>query len=457
MFFVLTVVIGFEIFAYNSIQNYYKQNLIGSMLNQAKINQLIFDNYTNKYDLSDIIIGDKNAFYRGNVSQVQILDNSGIVLFDSQASDEVGSQLMKADVLSSKEGKQGIYKSYNEKTKEEVLSISYPLMVNDQQAGILRLTSSLNKVKKKVKADMFFYFLFGIFVLIGAYFLSLVASKKLVEPILKLIDVSEKLAQGDFDAKAEVTGKDELSKLGRTLNFMSENIIRREDMKNEFISSVSHELRTPLTSIKGWAITLQSKEIQSDRDMLNQGLSIIESEGDRLSMMVEDLLDFSRLQSSKFKYDKNNIDIVELVKEVHTQLSPRANNEGINFTFTTVYKTLMVYADKNRMKEVFINIIDNAIKFTDKDGNIDILIEVNKDKISISITDDGEGIKEDEIAYVASKFYKGSSSKSQTGLGLSICEEIIKAHDGNMIIKSKYGSGTSVIVEIPRLNDEKDN
>lgn len=457
MFFVLTVVIGFEIFAYNSIQNYYKQNLIGSMLNQAKINQLIFDNYTNKYDLSDIIIGDKNAFYRGNVSQVQILDNSGIVLFDSQASDEVGSQLMKADVLSSKEGKQGIYKSYNEKTKEEVLSISYPLMVNDQQAGILRLTSSLNKVKEKVKADMFFYFLFGIFILIGAYFLSLVASRKLVEPILKLIDVSEKLAQGDFDAKAQVTGKDELSKLGRTLNFMSENIVRREDMKNEFISSVSHELRTPLTSIKGWAITLQSKEIQNDSDMLNQGLSIIESEGDRLSMMVEDLLDFSRLQSSKFKYDKKNIDIVELVKEVHTQLSPRANNEDITFTFTTVYKTLMVYADKNRMKEVFINIIDNAIKFTDKDGNIDILIEVNQDKISISITDDGEGIKEDEIAYVASKFYKGSSSKSQTGLGLSICEEIIKAHDGNMIIKSKYGSGTSVIVEIPRLNDEKDN
>lgn len=457
MFFVITVVIGFEIFAYNSIQNYYKQNLVGSMLNQAEINQLIFNNYTNKYDLSDIIIGDKNAFYRGNVSQVQILDNSGIVLFDSQASDEVGSQLMKADILSSKEGKQGIYKSYNEKTKEEVLSISYPLMVNDQQAGILRLTSSLNKVKQKVKADMFFYFLFGIFVLIGAYFLSLVASKKLVEPILKLIDVSEKLAQGDFDAKAEVTGKDELSKLGRTLNFMSENIVRREDMKNEFISSVSHELRTPLTSIKGWAITLQSKEIQNDSDMLNQGLSIIESEGDRLSMMVEDLLDFSRLQSSKFKYDKKNIDIVELVKEVHTQLSPRANNEDINFTFTTVYKTLMVYADKNRMKEVFINIIDNAIKFTEKDGNIDILIEVNQDKISISITDDGEGIKEDEIAYVASKFYKGSSSKSQTGLGLSICEEIIKAHDGNMIIKSKYGSGTSVIVEIPRLNDEKDN
>lgn len=457
MFFVLIVVVGFEIFAFNSIKNYYQQTLIGSMLNQAEINQLIFNNYTNKYDLSDIVLGDKNAFYRGNETQVQILDNSGTVLFDSQASGEIGLEIKNADVLAAKEGNQGIYKRYNDKTKEELLSITYPLSSNDQQAGILRLTSSLTKVNEEVKSDMFLYFLFGLFVLIGAYFLSLIASRQLIAPILNLIDVSEQLAQGDFNAKAEVKGKDELSKLAQTLNFMSENIVKREDMKNEFISSVSHELRTPLTSIKGWAITLQSKEMQSDSEMLSQGLYIIESEGDRLSMMVEDLLDFSRLQSSNFKYDKSNIDIIELVKQVHAQLSPRAKNEDINFTITSVYKSIMVYADKNRMKEVFINLIDNAIKFTDRSGSIEIIIEPEGDMVSITVKDDGEGIKEDEIAYVSSKFYKGSSSKSQTGLGLSICEEIIKAHDGNMIIKSKYGYGTSVIVEIPRLDDEKDN
>ena len=457
MLFVLIVVIGFEIFAFNSIKNYYQQSLIGSMMNQAEINQLIFNNYTNKYDLSDIVLGDKNAFYRGNETQVQILDNSGTVLFDSQASKEIGLEIKKADVLAAQEGSQGIYKGYNDNTKEELLSITYPLKSNDQQTGILRLTSSLSKVNEEVKSDMFFYFIFGLFVLIGAYFLSLIASRQLIAPILNLIDVSEQLAQGDFNVKAEVKGKDELSKLAQTLNFMSENIVKREDMKNEFISSVSHELRTPLTSIKGWAITLQSKEIQNDSDMLSQGLYIIESEGDRLSMMVEDLLDFSRLQSSNFKYNKGNLDIIELVNQVHTQLTPRANNEGINFTVTSVYKSIMVHADKNRMKEVFINLIDNAIKFTEEGGNINIIIEPNNDMVSITVKDDGEGIKEDEIAYVSSKFYKGSSSKSQTGLGLSICEEIIKAHDGNMIIKSKYGSGTSVIVEIPRLEDEKDN
>jgi histidine kinase len=457
MLFVITVVIGFEIFALNSIKNYYQSSLVGSMLNQAKINQLQFNNYTNKYDLDDIIIGDKNAFYRSNETQVQILDNSGIVLFDSSATNEVGKELVKTDVLDAKDGKRATFKHKNEMTNEEVLSLSYPLIAEDSQAGILRLTSSMKKVNQRVKADMVFYILFGIIIIVSAFFVSLIVSQKVIAPISQLIDTSEKLAAGDFNAKVDISGNNELSELGATLNFMSENIVKKEDMKNEFISSVSHELRTPLTSIKGWAVTLQSSEIQKDTDMLNQGLSIIEGEGDRLSMMVEDLLDFSRLQSSTFKYEKDKLDIVSLVEQVHTQLLPRAVNENINFTFTSIYKSIMVFADKNRMKEVFINIIDNAIKFTPDGGNIDILIEQNDNNVSISIKDNGEGIKEDEIAFVSSKFYKGSSSKSQTGLGLSICEEIIKAHDGKLIIKSKYGTGTSVIVEIPRLEDDKED
>ncbi|MDU2598489.1 MULTISPECIES: sensor histidine kinase [Anaerococcus] len=457
MLFVVTVVIGFEIFAYNSIRNYYESALIGSMQNQARISQLQFNTYMNRYDLSEIIIGDKNAFYRNNETQVQILDNSGVVLFDSQASNQVGTKLGKSDVNEASEGKQSTYKSRNELTNEEIISLSYPLNSNDNQAGILRLTSSMTKVNYKIRKDMYFYIIFGTIVSILAFFVSLIASRRVIAPILDLINVSEKLAAGDFKQKAEVKGKDELSELASTINFMSDSIVKREDMKNEFISSVSHELRTPLTSIKGWAITLQSKDIQQNADMLNQGLSIIESEGDRLSMMVEDLLDFSRLQSSNFKYDKDKIDIIELVKQVHTQLAPRATNEGIEFTFTSIYKSIMVYADKNRMKEVFINIIDNAIKFTSEGGKIDILIDQIDDNVSVTVKDNGEGIKEDEIAFVSSKFYKGSSSKSQTGLGLSICEEIIKGHYGKLIIKSKYGSGTSVIVEIPRLDDDKED
>ena len=279
---------------------------------------------------------------------------------------------------------------------------------------------------------------------------SFYASKRWIVPIKNLTKVGEKLAQGDFKVKASEDGKNEISELGQTLNYMSENIVKREDMKNEFISSVSHELRTPLTSIKGWAITLQAKEIQKNEDMLNQGLTIIENEGERLSLMVEDLLNFSRLSSTSFQYEKEDLNIVEIAKEVYQQLYPRSLNEKINFDFKTAYEEIIVNCDKNRMKEVFINIIDNAMKFTPKDGHIDIFISKEDENVNIEVKDDGEGIKEDEISFVSSKFFKGSSSKSQTGLGLSICEEIVKAHDGKLVIKSKYTVGTSVIVVLPR-------
>lgn len=456
MFFVITVVIGFEIFAYNSIRSYYESALIDSMKNQARINQLQFSNYMNRYDLSDIIIGDKNIFYRSNDTQVQILDNSGIVLFDSLASDLIGNTIDSPDVKFAIEGKQNSTKYKRESTGESVISLSYPLVSANQQVGIIRLTSSMDKVDKRISYDTFWYVIFGILVSLAALIVSFFAASSFVKPINDLIEVSEKLASGDYTAKAYIRGNNEITELANTLNSLSENIIIREDMKNDFISSVSHELRTPLTSIKGWAITLQAQEMQKNEDMLNQGLKIIEDEGDRLSMMVEDLLDFSRLSSSSFKYDKEKLDMVELSKQVHTQLYPRTQSQNIEFNFITVYKEIPVFADKNRMKEVLINIIDNAIKFTSENGQIDLIIDQEDGNVLITIKDNGEGIKEDEIAFVASKFYKGSSSKSQTGLGLSICEEIAKAHGGKLVIKSKYGVGTSVTVQIPRFEDEED-
>ena len=455
MVFVTVVVVGFEIFSYKSITNYYESALVGAMLNQAKYNQVLYTNYLSRYDLSEIVIGDKNSFYRDNVSQVQILDNSSNVLFDSQGSSRIGTKVKTSDVINANKGEYSYQKIKNKKTGEEVIALSYPLSDNQKQIGILRLVSSTSKVKENVNNQMIIFLFFGFIILFVASVVSYYAAKKWTTPIKKLTKVGEKLAQGDFKAKANESGKNEISELGQTLNYMSENIVKREDMKNEFISSVSHELRTPLTSIKGWAITLQSKEIQKNEDMLNQGLTIIENEGERLSLMVEDLLNFSRLSSTSFQYEKENLNIVEIAREVYQQLYPRSLNEKINFNFKTAYDKIIVNCDKNRLKEVFINIIDNAMKFTDKEGHIDVMISKDEQNVNIEIKDDGEGIKEDEISFVSSKFFKGSSSKSQTGLGLSICEEIVKAHDGKLIIKSKYTEGTSVTVVIPRVRDHE--
>lgn len=450
MIFVTLVVVGFEIFSYRSITNYYESALVGAMLNQAKYNQVLYSNYLSRYDLSEIVIGDKNSFYRNNVSQVQILDNSSNVLFDSLGSSKIGTKIKSTDVINANKGEYSYQKIINKKTGEEVIALSYPLSDNQKQIGIIRLISSTAKVKENVNNQMIIFLFFGFTIFLFALVVSFYASKRWIVPIKNLTKVGEKLAQGDFKVKASEDGKNEISELGQTLNYISENIVKREDMKNEFISSVSHELRTPLTSIKGWAITLQAKEIQKNEDMLNQGLTIIENEGERLSLMVEDLLNFSRLSSTSFQYEKEDLNIVEIAKEVYQQLYPRSLNEKINFDFKTAYEEIIVNCDKNRMKEVFINIIDNAMKFTPKDGHIDIFISKEDKNVNIEVKDDGEGIKEDEISFVSSKFFKGSSSKSQTGLGLSICEEIVKAHDGKLVIKSKYTVGTSVIVVLPR-------
>lgn len=450
MIFVTLVVVGFEIFSYRSITNYYESALVGAMLNQAKYNQVLYSNYLSRYDLSEIVIGDKNSFYRNNVSQVQILDNSSNVLFDSLGSSKISTKIKSTDVINANKGEYSYQKIINKKTGEEVIALSYPLSDNQKQIGIIRLISSTAKVKENVNNQMIIFLFFGFTIFLFALVVSFYASKRWIVPIKNLTKVGEKLAQGDFKVKASEDGKNEISELGQTLNYMSENIVKREDMKNEFISSVSHELRTPLTSIKGWAITLQAKEIQKNEDMLNQGLTIIENEGERLSLMVEDLLNFSRLSSTSFQYEKEDLNIVEIAKEVYQQLYPRSLNEKINFDFKTAYEEIIVNCDKNRMKEVFINIIDNAMKFTPKDGHIDIFISKEDENVNIEVKDDGEGIKEDEISFVSSKFFKGSSSKSQTGLGLSICEEIVKAHDGKLVIKSKYTVGTSVIVVLPR-------
>lgn len=450
MIFVTLVVVGFEIFSYRSITNYYESALVGAMLNQAKYNQVLYSNYLSRYDLSEIVIGDKNSFYRNNVSQVQILDNSSNVLFDSLGSSKIGTKIKSTDVINANKGEYSYQKIINKKTGEEVIALSYPLSDNQKQIGIIRLISSTAKVKENVNNQMIIFLFFGFTIFLFALVVSFYASKRWIVPIKNLTKVGEKLAQGDFKVKASEDGKNEISELGQTLNYMSENIVKREDMKNEFISSVSHELRTPLTSIKGWAITLQAKEIQKNEDMLNQGLTIIENEGERLSLMVEDLLNFSRLSSTSFQYEKEDLNIVEIAKEVYQQLYPKSLNEKINFDFKTAYEEIIVNCDKNRMKEVFINIIDNAMKFTPKDGHIDIFISKEDENVNIEVKDDGEGIKEDEISFVSSKFFKGSSSKSQTGLGLSICEEIVKAHDGKLVIKSKYTVGTSVIVVLPR-------
>ena len=232
-----------------------------------------------------------------------------------------------------------------------------------------------------------------------------------------------------------------------SFNLICDNIREKEELKNDFISSVSHELRTPLTSIKGWAITLQSEGIKPE--LVGEGLKIIEKESERLGSMVEDLLDFSRYSSGKIKLSKSRFNLVEIANHILLQMRPRVQEKHINMNYNYAQPVIEILGDEGRIKQVLLNVLDNAIKFTEDEGTVFLSIEIENTMVRITVSDTGIGISEEDIAFVTEKFWKGSSSQSHTGLGLSICEEIIRAHGGSLTIKSKLGVGTSVSATLP--------
>ena len=295
----------------------------------------------------------------------------------------------------------------------------------------------------------------SITVLIFSILVSTILAKNIVVPIKKLTIVAEEMAGGDLGVRSDTNSKDEIGKLAKTLDYMAEEIQKREQLKNEFISSISHELRTPLTAIKGWVITLDDS--QTDKDTLKMGLNIIEKETDRLVNMVEELLDFSRLSSGKMTLNKKEVSIKAISDYIDVYMSARARRENKRLNINLDSENKKIYVDIDRIKQVLINLLDNAFKFTEAEGTISISFSSVEGSLKIIVQDDGCGISEEDLPRVKEKFYKGKNAKSKNGIGLSICDEIVKLHDGEIFIESEEGKGTLVTVILPVIKEEEAN
>lgn len=224
---------------------------------------------------------------------------------------------------------------------------------------------------------------------------------------------------------------------------MAREIDKSEKLKDEFISSVSHELRTPLTSIKGWSETLGYEGI--GKEELDLGLGIIQDETERLIKLVEELLDFSRLSSDRIKLQIDMVDVESLVVGVVNQLKVKANEKNINLSCDFIMDDIqMIQGDKNRLRQVLINLVQNSLKFTDEEGYVKVVVSQDLEYTTIKVIDNGEGIEEHNLEKVLDKFFQENYNKAGSGLGLAISHEIIKLHGGEMKIKSKKGEGTCI-------------
>lgn len=447
---IVTVLIieGFFIFA---VRNYFYRSVEEILVNKINMSTELYEKYFSYTDLKDNIQDNVDFFYRDETIQVQIFDKSGTLLMDSIGVDSI-KDWQVAGVKRALSGENSTYIGRVDYDNAEIMAVYAPLKNSEKTEGVICFITSLRQVNNKIFKISLMIIFIGFFVLIISGMISIKIADSIVKPIKELTSAAEKMANGDLKVRSIKRHNDEIGKLAETFNYMSEEILKRDKFKDEFISSVSHELRTPLTSIKGWAVTLKTGDLE-DKDILNTGLDIIEKESDRLTSMVEELLNLSSYILGKNKLSKIRFQLLSFIKNLKIQLEPRINEAGINFSLNTLDDSVYLFADLDKIKQVFINIIDNAMRFTKNGGNIELNYYIENDFVYMTIKDDGIGIPENELSYVKEKFFKGKSNKSKNGIGLAICDEIIRQHGGILDIKSKVNEGTEVIIKLPYLED----
>ncbi|MFT9497518.1 sensor histidine kinase [Anaerosolibacter sp.] len=329
--------------------------------------------------------------------------------------------------------------------------VGMPVMRDNKKVADIIITSPLAPIEETIsilKKQLTYVSIFslGIGTLLALY-LARVFSK----PILNIIDASKEIAKGNFNTKVTHKSDDEIGILGETINDMAKQLDRIEQLRKEFIANISHELKTPISLIKAYAELV--KEVEGiDVDDKNQYLQVITEESDRLNNMIEDILYLSKMQAgfSNLVYDQ--ISLNDLLYGVIEKLSYFAQNRNIEITVETHEKNILIYGDKDKMYQVFYNIINNAIQHSYENTKIWIRTQLTDHGLRIEVIDNGKGIAEEDLPNIWDRFYKidksGKRNDSGTGLGMAIVKNILEAHHMRYGVESQLHKGTKVWIEM---------
>ena len=408
-----------------------------------------FDYYRTEAEYYDnaraVVAGEPNS----DKLEVEYLDADGQIRFSSSdltAFRSPGTPDI-AEAISMKRTK--VWIGADPSTGEHIMAASSPLMIDGEVVGVMRYVTSLNKVDKQIIIIVAIALGIGLGILGMVYFSNLYFIRSIVDPVAGITETAKRIAAGSYGVQIEKRYDDEIGALTDTINDMSLKINQSEKMKNEFISSVSHELRTPLTAINGWAETIMNGEVRDAGDV-KKGMGIIVSEARRLTNMVEELLEFSRIQDGRFTLSVEPMDIkAELEDAVYTYRE-FFRREGIELNhFDCDEEFPPIAGDPERLRQVFCNLLDNAAKHGGSGKRIDTAIARDEDQVVITIRDYGPGIPAEELPHVKYKFYKGSSKARGSGIGLAVCDEIITRHEGTLDIDNAEGGGCIVTIHLP--------
>lgn len=384
--------------------------------------------------------------------RIEAISSSGEIIATSKGY-EADEKSERPDFNEAMENEDGIGKWTGHLSTGEKVLTETKVAKNSQGTpiGAIRCIISLNGVGGTV-------FLFGLIAtLIGIAVIAIIAIsgsnflRSIIEPVHEMNTKASEIAQGNFGEKLTKKYDDEIGELSDSINQMSEELDASEKMKADFISRVSHELRTPLTSIRGWAETLRGGQL--DRITFDKGINIIINESARLKSLVEELLDFSKMQSGRLVLNMQKLDMLAEIGDVVLMFNERAKSEGKHLIYDEDPDKVLpaIYGDSNKLKQVFINVIDNAIKYTPTGGMIGIQVyrDFKDDMIKVVVADNGCGISPEDLPKITNKFYKANQKVDGSGIGLAVAKEIVNLHKGTLETESSLDVGTTVTIGIP--------
>ena len=401
-----------------------------------------------------------NSFEDSASIELQFLDRNGHVEVSTRSL-MTGSKPGTKDIIDAlTSGRVSSFRGVDPATGEKIIAASGLLKFNGRVVGVMRFVTATRNLDSQVLLTVLIILAIMAAVIFVIVISSLLLINNVVAPVSAVSEAAKQISGGSYGYQIPNRYADEMGELVDNINDMSLKIGENEKLQSEFISSVSHELRTPLTAINGWGETLLADD-GSDPEALRRGLNIIVKESGRLTKMVEELLDFSKMADGRFALHLEQMDLQAEFEDAVYTYREVFKQQGITLDYHSdgVYDE-PITADPERLKQVFCNVLDNAAKHGGAGKRIETRLVRRGSHYIITIRDYGPGIPADDLPHVKEKFYKGSSKARGSGIGLAVCDEIIRLHNGTLAIGNAKGGGCIVTIRLPivphRAHHEKE-
>jgi signal transduction histidine kinase len=407
-------------------------------------------------------LGDLDLTYLTNASlqlssqldtRIRILDAQGTVLVDSRQEEQRAD--LRADPLVGQalEGQYASHIGQGDWVQEAAMHLALPVLVEGQLVGVVYLSQPLRDVTAVLHDLRTRWLLSTAIALLLSGLVGWLLSRAIASPVRRLTAAAGAVAAGQLGQQVPVRSRDELGRLSQAFNEMTARLRAARQMQVDFVANVSHELRTPLTAIKGSVETLRDGAVD-DPEVRDRFLETVEGETDRLIRLVNDLLVLSRVDSEALNLQRKSIDLAQLVRATVKRLAPQAEARAVVCRVETHPDSLPAWADADRIAQVLVNLVDNAIKYSRPGGTVTVRVDGRHGHpVRVQVQDEGVGIPAEDLARIGQRFYRADKARSRaeggSGLGLAIAQALVQAHGGQLWLESQEGQGTLVTFTLP--------